>query len=241
MSKEDAGRKNIVVVGGGAGGATAARSISAKLDASKFKLIVINPRPYSILYPATARLVVSDAEPLEDKVFVPFDKLFHNGKGTFLQGKVTAIEKTGPGAPGGHVVLESGEQVPFEVLVLAPGSIWAGPLAFPDDTTEVSAFIAKGRAALKAAKNVILVGGGAVGIGMDSFLFQIVSNLMFAAHRNRWRNQRPLSCMFSLLQLFYLLNLMNARIPMSLLFKVTISFSIKLIQQVSVKEYSAAS
>ncbi|KAF9469863.1 FAD/NAD(P)-binding domain-containing protein [Collybia nuda] len=164
MSKEVHTRRNIIVVGGGASGATAARSISAKLDASKFNLIVINPRPYSILYPATARLTVSDAERLEDRVFVPYDKLFHKGKGTFLQGKVTAIEKTGSAATGGHVILENGERVPFEILILGPGSIWGGPIAFPDDATKVSGFIADGHAALRSAKNVILVGGGAVGI-----------------------------------------------------------------------------
>jgi NADH dehydrogenase FAD-containing subunit len=159
--KKNDDRKNIVVVGGGSG-ALAARDISAKLDASKYNLILINPRPYRILLPATARLTTSDTDHLEDTAFVPFDKTFHNGKGTFLLGKVVAIEAQ---KKGGSVVLESGEKVPYEVLVLAPGAVWGGPLAFPDDSEKVTSFLHEGRSRLKNANDIVLVGGGAVGIG----------------------------------------------------------------------------
>lgn len=166
-AKPEDNRKNIVIVGGGGGGSQTARALSAKLDASRYHLILINPRPYYILLPAMARLAVSDTDHLEDRAFVPYDKVFHNGNGTFLQGKVTTIEKVS-GKRGGEIILDSGERVPFEFLVLAPGAIWPGPLAFPDDKEKVTEFISEGRAALSNASDIVLVGGGAVGIGESS-------------------------------------------------------------------------
>lgn len=169
MDKKNDDKKHIVVVGGGAGGAQSARAMSAKLDTSKYTLTLINPRPYYICLPTTPRMTVSDADGLEEKVLVPYDKLFHNGAGTFLQGKVAAIEK--PTATGGHVVLENGERVPFDVLVLSPGSIWEGPIAFPEDKDEVTEFLKTIRASIKNAKDIVLAGGGAVGIGKSLTLF----------------------------------------------------------------------
>ena len=62
MSKTSEDKKNIVVVGGGAAGIPIARGLSAKLDASKYNLILINPRPYSIHMLAGARLTTSDVD-----------------------------------------------------------------------------------------------------------------------------------------------------------------------------------
>ncbi|KIL60313.1 hypothetical protein M378DRAFT_14191 [Amanita muscaria Koide BX008] len=155
-------KKNVVVVGGGGGGATTARLLSAKLDSSRYNLILINPRPYFIAWPATLRAAVSDIDNLDEKIFVPLDKVFHNGNGTFLQGKVKDIE-TDPGNRG-SVVLESGETIPYEVLVLSPGSIWTGPIAFPEEDEKVKDFLRNSRAAFQRAQNIVLAGGGSVGI-----------------------------------------------------------------------------
>lgn len=192
-AKKNDDRKNIVIVGGGGGGSQVARALSAKLDSSKYNLILINPRPYYILLPATARLAVSEIDHLEDRAFVPYDRVFHNGNGTFLQGKVTSIKKVDPGQRGGEVTLDSGERIPYEFLVLAPGAIWPGPLAFPDDKDDVSKFIREGRAALKGASDIVLVGGGAVGIG-ESDDFHLAYMILTSYTRICRRNQRHLAC-----------------------------------------------
>ncbi|KAM6495084.1 hypothetical protein JOM56_009707 [Amanita muscaria] len=155
-------KKNIVIVGGGGGGANTARLLSAKLDSSRYNLILINPRPYFIAWPATLRAAVSDIDNLDEKIFVPLDKVFHNGNGTLIQGKVKDIQ-TDPGNTG-SVVLESGEIIPYEVLVLSPGSIWTGPIAFPEEDEKVKDFLRNSRAAFQRAQNIVLAGGGSVGI-----------------------------------------------------------------------------
>ena len=157
------GKKNVVVVGGGYG-ANVARSISATLDVSKFNLILINPLPYRIHLVATARLVVSDQDKLEDAAFMSYDKLFHNGKGTFIQALVSSVEK-------GAVVLDSGERIPYFALVVATGSNWVGPISFPKQASEVSSHIAARRKEFKEANDIVIVGGGAVGIGVSSRFF----------------------------------------------------------------------
>jgi len=52
-------------------------------------------------------------------------------------------------------------------LVLAPGSIWTGPIAFPDDEEEVNEFIKNSRAAFEKAESIVIAGGGAVGIELS--------------------------------------------------------------------------
>lgn len=161
MSKKNDDRKNIIIVGGGMGGAVVARSLSAKLDSSKYNLILINTRSYAIIYPATLRVAVSNADNLEDKVFPSLDNVFHNSNGTFLKGKVRSIQKNGE--KGGSVLLESGERISFAVLVLSTGSIWTGPIAFPEDERQTTDFIENGRTAFQKAQSIVIAGGGAVG------------------------------------------------------------------------------
>ncbi|KAF8710114.1 hypothetical protein AX14_013442, partial [Amanita brunnescens Koide BX004] len=156
MSKKNDNRQNIVIVGAGGGGSAAARTLSAKLDASRYNIILINPRPYYIPLPAMPRVVVSNVDNLEDQAFPSLDKVFHNDNGTLVLGKVASIEKrTGK---GGSVVLDNGERIPFEVLVLATGSIWTGPIAFPDDTVEVLEFIKNSRDAFEKAQRIAIAG-----------------------------------------------------------------------------------
>lgn len=160
MSKKNDDRKNIVIVGAGGGGGPVARALSAKVDLSKYNIILINPRSYLLPLPTAPRIVVSNVDNLQKQAFAPLDKVFHNGNGTFVQGKVASIEKETK-----NVLLEDGERIPFEVLVLAPGSIWTGPIAFPDDEGEVEKFIKNSRTAFEKAESIVIAGGGAVGIG----------------------------------------------------------------------------
>ncbi|KAF8899037.1 FAD/NAD(P)-binding domain-containing protein [Infundibulicybe gibba] len=162
-SKKNDDRKNVVIVGGGVSGTITAKALSAKLDASKYNLIIINPLPYTILYPATLRMVVTAEDNIESSALVPFTKTFHDGNGTFLQGKVQSIQKNSQGK-GGTLLLENGESVPYEVLILASGSIWTGPIGFPETQDGVTDFIQKSRSTLKDAQSIVLAGGGAVGI-----------------------------------------------------------------------------
>ncbi|KIJ62518.1 hypothetical protein HYDPIDRAFT_129019 [Hydnomerulius pinastri MD-312] len=156
-------KKNVVIVGAGFAGTSIASALSAKLDAAKYNLILISSRSYAISLPASARLVVSPSSKLEDTAFVPLDKLYKNGNGETKVGVVKSIEAK-EGEKSGAVVLESGERVEYEILVLATGAKWNGPLNLPANEKDVLPHVNAWREKFANAKHVVLAGGGAVGI-----------------------------------------------------------------------------
>ncbi|KAF5379373.1 hypothetical protein D9615_006582 [Tricholomella constricta] len=154
-------KKNIVIVGGGGAGVTAARALSRTLDSSKYELILINPLPYRIWLVASLRLIVTQDEALRKDIMLPFDKVFVNGKGKFVEGTVTSIDPT---KDASSVTLESGEKIDYHVLLLAQGASWFGPPAFPRTNDGVNEHIKTLNSQLTKAQDIVLVGGGAVGI-----------------------------------------------------------------------------
>ncbi|KAI0930905.1 hypothetical protein AcV7_004960 [Taiwanofungus camphoratus] len=144
MSKKNEDKKSIAIVGGGYVGSLLARELSAKLDASKYDLIMINRGVSRI--PRLSRTTV-----------------FINGNGSVQLGRVTAIEETTPGA-GGVVVPQSGERISYTALVLASGSIWPGTLNFFEADSDVRLHINEWQKKFASANNIYLAGGGAVGI-----------------------------------------------------------------------------
>ncbi|KZV66544.1 FAD/NAD(P)-binding domain-containing protein [Peniophora sp. CONT] len=153
----------IVIVGGGAAGATLARELSKSVVPAKHSLTLVTARPFNIPLPAAVRTTAVGSEHLEERVLIPYDNLFINGNGTVVVGRVTSVEAT-KGQAGGNVVLESGEKVEYDILVLAPGNTWSGPLDFPDTKEAALEHIHEWQEKFAAAKSVVLVGGGAVGI-----------------------------------------------------------------------------
>ena len=69
-----------------------------------------------------------------------------------------------------EVITESGETVPYAQLVLATGSSWNGALALPDSRVDAVEHLRSFRNKLDAAQNVLIIGGGAVGIGTHNLL-----------------------------------------------------------------------
>lgn len=161
MSKKSDDRKSIVIIGGGSGGAALAHSLSKTLSAA-YELILIDPRSSHILVPSTIRLPIVNSNNLEDAVLIPFNSIFVKNNGTFHKASVTSIHSSGQG--GGTVTLDNGESIPYDVLVLATGSIWYNMFAFPGSEKEFRSKWASKRATIKSAKHVVLAGGGAVGI-----------------------------------------------------------------------------
>nr|GAT61059.1 FAD/NAD(P)-binding domain-containing protein [Mycena chlorophos] len=149
----------IVVVGGGSGGAMAAKQIAAKLPSGNVTLI--NPLPFIVVRPTLARMTVSANNDLLETAMIPYDKLFSGPNGTFVQGVVHEI-KPAKSKKGGVVVLEDGKEIQYDILVLAPGSHWDGPLDVPDEDAET--FVKEQRAKFSKASKIVLVGGGSVSI-----------------------------------------------------------------------------
>lgn len=164
MSKKNDDRKNVVIVGGGLAGVAVAKTLSAKLDHSRYNLILITARSSYVHLIAGARMVVTSEGNLENEAVIPYDKVFPSGKGSHVVGTVTEIQETAPGK-GGDLVLNNGEKVHYDALILATGSAWSGALHFPDADADLRATIKDWRNKFSTAKHVVIVGGGAVGIG----------------------------------------------------------------------------
>ncbi|EKM48752.1 uncharacterized protein PHACADRAFT_179428 [Phanerochaete carnosa HHB-10118-sp] len=160
MSKKtDEGKKNVVIVGGGAAGVEVVQQLAKQLDHAQYNLILLNARPYFVHVIAGLRMAVSEAERLEDQVLIPYDRL----PATFVQGTLVEIEETAPGK-GGVLVLANGDRLEYAALILATGSKWPGLIDYGDSNEEVHENIRIWRERFAQAKNVVIAGGGAVGI-----------------------------------------------------------------------------
>jgi NADH dehydrogenase FAD-containing subunit len=162
MSKKSDDQDTVIVVGGGGAGIKLCHDLAPKLDPAKYKLVLITQRSFHVHLPALPRMAVTSEGNLEDSAFMPYDKMFTYGNASIRQGTVEAIEAHESG--GGKVTLYGGEKLQYRILILCPGSTWEGPINLPLLKEEALQSINEWRARFKAAKSVILVGGGAVGI-----------------------------------------------------------------------------
>ncbi|KAH8829387.1 hypothetical protein DL96DRAFT_1814616 [Flagelloscypha sp. PMI_526] len=159
-SKKSDNRKTVLIIGAGSG-AVVARTLSQKVD--DIDIVLVEPLPYKALLPATIRLTVTSEGNLEslDKAFIPLDKVFPPGRpGRFVQGQVVSLTKSGS---GGEAQLASGR----ENFLGLPR-----PIAFPWFKGEeaVQAHIKTQRENIAAAKDIVVVGAGAIGVELSGEL-----------------------------------------------------------------------
>jgi apoptosis-inducing factor 2 len=181
MYKQARDEKSIVIVGGGHAGIALANSLSAKLDPSTHSLTLVTTRPFFAFLPPMVRLAVTGDEEMADKVLMPYDHLFVNGNGKIVMGTVIRVDDH---ATGGCVVLDSGDTVNYDILVLATGSKWNAVQA-PDTREDVSTWLKAASAGIRNAKSIVLVGGGAVGAEFAGEIKDIapVSFVLCSNHR----------------------------------------------------------
>jgi len=148
--------------------------------------------------PAVARMVVTRDEKFAETVVFPFDRVFAKGRGVVKRDKVLSIEE-GKGEEASKLKLASGECLQYRALVLATGSIWPGPINLPDGETDFRRFVSQWREKFKAAEDIVIVGGGAVGIELsgeirDEYpekkitIVHAQENLLNDAYPARYRN-----------------------------------------------------
>ncbi|KAI0311006.1 FAD/NAD-P-binding domain-containing protein [Amylostereum chailletii] len=154
--------QKIVIVGGGPAGVAIVRELEEKMHlATQHKVILITARPFYLHYPAAMRMTTTAEGDLEHKALIPFDDNLFLARAKV--DRVIAVEPNENGI-GGGVFLETGQRIPYDILVLAPGSLWMGPLNFPDGEESAMAHIEMWRARFQRAKSVAVVGGGSTGV-----------------------------------------------------------------------------
>lgn len=126
-------KTSIVLVGGGVLNVHVVQMLEKKLGPSKYSLTLITETDYYRHLPATLRAITTAEGNLESRICLPFDKVFgkdtNNGigrVGTVQLDKVIAVEEKSD--DHGYVLLESGQRVEWDILLLATGSQWDGPL-----------------------------------------------------------------------------------------------------------------
>jgi NADH dehydrogenase FAD-containing subunit len=141
--------KRVVIVGGGYAGTMVARALDGIAEVR-----LIEPREVFVHNVAAIRAVVEPA--LLERLIIPYDRLLRHG--SVIQGLATAIDD-------GRVALADGTTVEGDFVVAATGSTYARP--FKPHSTSGETFANDSRAAhdaLRAARTVAIVGGGAVGV-----------------------------------------------------------------------------
>lgn len=169
--------KNIVVLGGGGAGIQVVKELCAKLP-STHHVILVTDRPKYAHVPALLRLFVKK-DPNEvahdatrkrfNEVFMPYDTFLkrRSAQLTLRIGKAIHVETH---ENGGVVVVSTPEndtRVQFQYLVCATGLHWEGPLKALHRTGDEAINTVIGwKVRFEKAKDIVLVGAGAVGLGM---------------------------------------------------------------------------
>ena len=128
--------QNIVIVGAGFAGLNTFNFLHAKLsklpDSRRPTLTLITPKPFFTHLPALLRTAVTSEGRLEDQILMSLTPpRFTDPHNKLIHASVTEVvddDENGKGQR--YVVLDTGARVEFSVLVVAPGSVWEGPLDF---------------------------------------------------------------------------------------------------------------
>lgn len=189
--------KNIVVLGGGGAGIQVVRELCSRLPSKHHVILISNCSRYRHT-PAFLRLVVKHdpksnaptdklADEQYDNVFIPLDTFVRKRKKqlTLKIGKAERIEARGDGS--GTVVISPEstrreERVNFHYLVCATGHNWEGPLArLQGPMQEIKFSIARWMVRFRDNKHIVLIGGGAVALGMSLLPRYIILPVMISS------------------------------------------------------------
>lgn len=139
----------VAIIGGGYAGFNLARLLDADVDVT-----LVEAREAFVHNVAAIRATVEPA--LLERIVIPYDRLLRRGQ--VIRGRVAGVDLSG-------IVLADGRHVPADAVVVATGSHYAAPFKpqgdsasdFADRILAVSAQVA-------SAGQVVIVGGGAVGV-----------------------------------------------------------------------------
>ncbi|KAF8689005.1 Pyridine nucleotide-disulfide oxidoreductase, partial [Rhizoctonia solani] len=146
--------KNIVVVGSG-GGAPLVQTLQKQINPDTHRIVVIETGLLCSLACPYCELIISPLL-LSPEITCTTKKRAAVSMGT-IRSDVKQITDT-------DVIIESGEAIPYEHLVLAMGSNWTGPLNLPSSKEKAIEHFKSFKSELSTADSILIVGGGSVGI-----------------------------------------------------------------------------
>ncbi|MGP3963409.1 NAD(P)/FAD-dependent oxidoreductase [Nonomuraea sp. 3N208] len=142
-------RHTVAIIGGGYGGATAAKALDQDTD-----VVLIEPKDAFVQNAVSLRALVQPD--WADNLFFPYDRLLRHGR--VVRDRAVSVD------PGG-VVLSSGERVDADYLVLATGSGYPFPFKFDADASSAARErLLAAHAQLAGVSRVLIVGAGPVGL-----------------------------------------------------------------------------
>ncbi|CAN0341764.1 unnamed protein product [Ascophyllum nodosum] len=145
--------QKVIVIGGGYAGVEAAKSLDKNFDVT----LVAGREVFTHIVAGLRSIVLPETTP---RMQVPYDKLLKRGTvKRCLATKINADEST--------VTIASGETLPYDFLVLATGILHpktVGVGGGKQIVAEQNAVFRKANEELKAATNILIVGGGPIGI-----------------------------------------------------------------------------
>ncbi|KAG8950635.1 hypothetical protein FRC04_007259 [Tulasnella sp. 424] len=157
-------KNNIVIIGAGSAGVMTAQNLSKALDPNEWSIQLLSDRPFHLHYIALLRVLVTEEGGFAEKAINPLDRIFQPGRpGEVVVGNATSVQD-------GVVNLEDGRQLHYDYLVIATGTTWAGPLAFPKSIDGKDKWIADWREKFRTANDIVILGGGPVGVELSGEL-----------------------------------------------------------------------
>ena len=142
----------VAVVGGGYGGAPAAKALDEIAD-----VVLIDPKDAFVHNIAALRGLVNPE--WTDRVFYPYERLLRRGR--VVRGRAVRVDANA-------VTIDSGESIAADFIVLASGSSYPFPAKMDvNDSAAAKSKIAHTRAELAKADRVLLLGAGPVGLELS--------------------------------------------------------------------------
>lgn len=160
---EEVGVRHVVIVGASFAGYHAARLIAASIPTDgSWKIIIVEPNSHYQFTWTLPRFCVVEGH--EDKTFIPYgpyipERAQHVVR--WVHGRASTVR------PGSILIQESGEEIPYEFLVIATGA--GVGLQLPSRVGAVRKhdglqLLRKMQERIKQANTLIVVGGGAAGV-----------------------------------------------------------------------------
>lgn len=162
--------KNVVIVGGGFAGVSLAKELEKRKSGlpSDHAIVLVDARDYFWHTPAGLRAPL-DGKTNDDHL-IPNDRLFKAGShDRVVRAKATKID-----ADAVYTEAQGADaRIEYAVLVIATGSKWSAQLSPPAARAQALDFFKQQGDALAAAKSVLVIGGGAVGVEIAGELAEV--------------------------------------------------------------------